>query len=74
MIVANIVKVVQLRSVQEKGSGNAVNGSITPSLIEKATRFVKMIEIVFVLPASEKANIANLKVAPKVAQIIIGTL
>ena len=49
MIVANIVKVVQLRSVQEKGSGNAVHGSITPSLIEKATRFVKMIEIVLSL-------------------------
>jgi hypothetical protein len=40
MIVANIVKVVQLRSVQEKGSSNAVNGSITPSFIEEATRFV----------------------------------
>ena len=68
--VANVLEVIHLGLIQEKGGGNTVDRRIAPSLIEKATGFVQIFEVVLVLSAPEKVDVADLKVAPKVTQVV----
>ena len=63
--VANVLEVIHLGLIQEKGGGNTVDRRIAPSLIKKATGFVQIVEVVLVLFAPEKVYIADLKIAPK---------
>jgi hypothetical protein len=41
MIISNVVEEVDIRPVEEKSSGDGVNGSITPSLVEEAPVFIE---------------------------------
>lgn len=59
---------MNLASVFKQTQGNAVNGRISPSLVEEAARAVEVIEVVFVRLAAPKLHVGNLKVAPEVAR------
>lgn len=66
---------MNLARVFEETQGNTVNRCVAPTLVEKATGTVQVVEIILVRLAAPEVHIANLKVAPKVAcRITVGIL
>lgn len=64
VVVGNIVEEVDLLLLQEKTSGNRVDRSITPSLVEETTVLVEGLKEVNVGLGSQPVQVADLEVGP----------
>lgn len=56
---------VYLVGIFEQSQSNRMDWSITPSFVEKATRTVEMVEIIFIGLASEEVEIGDFEIGPK---------
>lgn len=65
MLVA-VIEVMYLIFCQEQGCSDAVNWSITPSFIAKATRSVKSFKVGLISLALPQLDGGNLEVGPEI--------
>jgi hypothetical protein len=70
VVVGNVVEEMNLILGQHQGCGNAVDGSVTPALIEETASLVKVAKVVHVLLGSEPIEIANLEVGPLLISMV----
>lgn len=59
---------MDLARVLKEAEGDAVDGRITPALVEETTCTVEVVEIVLIRLASPKLHVGDFKVAPEVAR------
>lgn len=71
MPVGDVVEEVNLALVQHETSRNGMDRSITPSLVEETAITVKRVEEVSVGFAAKPVQVANLKVGPEMAVVVI---
>ena len=71
---ANVLKVMDLRAVQEKARSDTVHWRITPALVEEATNSIQKLEVSRVGFASPKLRVSYLEIGPKVTAIISSAL
>jgi hypothetical protein len=64
MVISNVVEEVNLVLLQEKTSGNRMDGCITPSLVEETTVLIEGLKEVEVGLASKPLKTTNLEVGP----------
>jgi hypothetical protein len=73
MFVSDLAEKLDPVLAREERCADRVNGCITPTLVVKATMAIEIIEECCVSLAAPKVHIGNLKIAPKVAEVVVGT-
>lgn len=64
VVITNLIEEMDFLLFEEESGRNRVNGSVAPSLIEKATVLIERVEIFEVRVRSQPVQAANLKVGP----------
>lgn len=68
--VANVIKEVNFRLVEENGSSYRMNRRITPSFVEETTCSIKVLKVSKIGGSAQPIQISYLKVGPKVAHVV----
>jgi hypothetical protein len=68
VLVSDVAEPVDLALVFKQAECNAMDGRITPALVEKAASAVKVVEVVAILFTSPEAQVADFEVGPEVAR------
>jgi len=66
-LVSDVSEPVYLALVFEESQCDAVYWSVAPTFVEEASSAIEMVEIVAVLFAPPKAQVADLEIGPEVA-------
>lgn len=64
VIIGDIVEEVDLLLLEQETGGDRVDGSIAPSLVEKATILVQRLEEIDVCLGAQPVKVADLEVGP----------
>jgi hypothetical protein len=70
MSIANIGEEMDLFASSKQADAQAMHWCISPAFVEKATQFVQILEILRIGLTPPKVQARNLKIRPKVAQVV----
>lgn len=75
MLVSNVAEPVYFALILEQAQRDAMNGCITPALVEETARAIEVVEVVAKCLAAPEGQVTNFEIGPEMARrVAVGFL